>query len=84
VLATDVPAPAARERRQRQRRVAVAAEAAPVEVGDGREHSGGHFRVASSRRIYRASRQREVTTFGSVEVIGKRVKEVDGRAERER
>jgi hypothetical protein len=62
----------------------VAAEAAPVEVGDGREHSGGHFRVASSRRIYRASRQREVTTFGSVEVIGKRVKEIDGRAERER
>jgi len=62
----------------------VAAEAAPVEVGDGQEHSSGHFRVASSRRIYRASRQREVTTFGSVEVIGRRVKEIDGRAERER
>ena len=50
----------------------------------GRGRAGAQqrtFRVASSRRIYRASRQREVTTFGSVEVIGKRLKEIDGRAD---
>jgi len=82
VLAADVPAPAGRERRERQRRAAVAAPAAAVEVGDGREGgSGGHLGFCCSGPIYRASRQREVTTFGSVEVIGKRTKEIDGRAD---
>ena len=57
VLATDIPTPAARERRQRQRRVAMTAEAAPVEVGHGREgvSGGGHFELAAFAPIYCSS-----------------------------
>jgi hypothetical protein len=67
VLATDVPAPAGRERREGKRRVAVAAEAAAVEVGDGREssRSGGHFRFASSRHIYKAIGKRKSSRSAS-------------------